>query len=209
MIHMFDIRWLLNSWSVIKSISDAPCPHIPLTDVFRQNVDSSWFCDNILKCLFTICLCSLYRQHLFGQNTKCFFSIFYTKVIFAQIFIKVASCFMALYLVNYYYWISWRPEHLSSGKKQQQKKEVITKMLHYDVKILEKMTWHRLTKHLNCTVAHPSCCKTFSSEAFFCPFHVNRSFACSGVTNAFLISHGNLLCSMKNTLAVFTIDLTM
>ena len=151
---------------------------------------------------FTDNICLDKTQHAFSL-------FFYTKVIFAQIFIKVASCFMALYLVNYYYWISWRPEHLSSGKKQQQKKEVITKMLHYDVKILEKMTWHRLTKHLNCTVAHPSCCKTFSSEAFFCPFHVNRSFACSGVTNAFLISHGNLLCSMKNTLAVFTIDLTM
>ena len=27
MIHMFDVRWLLNSWSVIQSISDAPCPH--------------------------------------------------------------------------------------------------------------------------------------------------------------------------------------
>ena len=41
--------------------------------------------------------------------------------------------------------------------KQQQKKEVITKMLHYNVKILEKMYGgcHFGAKHLNCTQPPP------------------------------------------------------
>ena len=84
-------------------------------------------------------------------------------------------------------------------KKRQQKEEVIRKMPHYDVKILEKMAWHRLRKHLNCTP---------SLAARIFPVNPFLSISCQQiirmflrVTNAFLMVI--YICSVKSTLGLF------
>ena len=75
-------------------------------------------------------------------------------------------------------------------KKRQQKKEVITKMSHYDVKILEKMARHLAPPRKTFKLHTLSCCKNFSTKPFFVHFmstdhsHVLASNEC--------ISHGNL-----------------
>ena len=99
------------------------------------------------------------------------------------------SCFLEFYLVTI---IIGLVESLNTWvqKKRQQKKEVITKMSHYDVKILEKMARHQAPPRKTFKLHTLSCCKNFSTKPFFVHFmstdhsHVLASNEC--------ISHGNL-----------------
>ena len=135
-------------------------------------------------CLFTICLCSLYRQHLFVHWTKYNNNVFWLsgqKSVFVWI-----SRLLSLRSGGWLVIIIRLAEGSNTwGGKQQQKKEVITKMLHYNVKILEKMYGgcHFGAKHLNCTQPAPLLPSflhfgIFTGNIFVC-FRVNRSFACS------------------------------
>ena len=140
------------------------------------------------KCLFTICLCSLYRQHLFEQNTNYYFiSIFLYKVIFAQIFIKGAFLFSGVLSSDNYYWISWKPEHLSSEKAATKEGSHYKNVSLWCQNIGENgQAPPRKTFKLHTL----SCCKNFSTKPFFVHFmstdhsHVLASNEC--------ISHGNL-----------------
>ena len=90
---VFISKWLLNSLFIIKS-NQSPMPspspsHHPTHRCFESKCQFFMVLWQHPKCLFTICLCSLYRQHLFEQNTSITLSLFsYNRVTFTQIFIK-------------------------------------------------------------------------------------------------------------------------
>ena len=155
--------------------------------------------------LFTLQTTSVWAKH------KLLLYLYFptTKVIFAQIFIKVAS-FLFIYGIlssesfsDYYYWISWKPEHLSSEENANKRRKSLEKCLIMMSKYWRKWpgTRHRLRKHLNCTP---------SLAARIFPLNPFLSISCQQiirmflrVTNAFLMVI--YICSVKSTL---TIDIT-